>query len=158
MNETIARLTAALADRYRIEVGSGHAPTLLGQGGMATVYLARDLKHKRKVVRKVLEPRGSHGTHRLERVLGMPAEFWLTLQQDWDLWHAITGPAIASACARSSQGLALVKPSEWVTLSGTLIPSCHPFPNVSRRPSPTATASSARWGRVAWRRCTSPRT
>lgn len=26
---------------------------------------------------------------RLERVLGMSAEFWLGLQQDWDLWHAM---------------------------------------------------------------------
>jgi len=26
---------------------------------------------------------------RLERVLGMPASFWLGLQQDWDLWHAM---------------------------------------------------------------------
>jgi len=26
---------------------------------------------------------------RLERVLGMPADFWLGLQQDWDLWHAM---------------------------------------------------------------------
>jgi len=26
---------------------------------------------------------------RLERVLGMPAEFWLGLQQDWGLWHAM---------------------------------------------------------------------
>ena len=29
---------------------------------------------------------------RLARVLGMPAEFWLGLQQDWDLWHAMNGP------------------------------------------------------------------
>ena len=29
---------------------------------------------------------------RLARVLGMPAGFWLGLQQDWDLWHAINGP------------------------------------------------------------------
>jgi len=28
---------------------------------------------------------------RLERVLGMPADFWLGLQQDWDLWHALRG-------------------------------------------------------------------
>jgi serine/threonine-protein kinase len=44
-----ARLAAALADRYRIE-------RELGQGGMATVYLAADLKHDRKVALKVLKP------------------------------------------------------------------------------------------------------
>jgi len=43
------RLTAALADRYRIE-------RELGAGGMATVYLAQDLKHDRKVAIKVLRP------------------------------------------------------------------------------------------------------
>jgi eukaryotic-like serine/threonine-protein kinase len=42
-------LTAALAARYRIE-------RELGQGGMATVYLAEDLKHRRKVAIKVLRP------------------------------------------------------------------------------------------------------
>ena len=43
------RLNAALQDRYRIE---GE----LGAGGMATVYLAHDLKHDRKVALKVLKP------------------------------------------------------------------------------------------------------
>ena len=43
------RLKAALADRYRIE-------RELGAGGMATVYLAEDLKHDRKVAVKVLRP------------------------------------------------------------------------------------------------------
>jgi addiction module HigA family antidote len=28
---------------------------------------------------------------RLERVLGMPADFWLGLQIDWDLWHEMRG-------------------------------------------------------------------
>jgi len=29
---------------------------------------------------------------RLAKVLGMPADFWLGLQQDWDLWHAMHSP------------------------------------------------------------------
>ena len=32
---------------------------------------------------------------RLERVLGMPADFWLGLQLDWDLWHAMRGQMAA---------------------------------------------------------------
>ncbi|MGD2122638.1 MAG: protein kinase [Gemmatimonadota bacterium] len=43
------RLRAALADRYRIE-------SEIGSGGMATVYLAQDLKHDRQVALKVLKP------------------------------------------------------------------------------------------------------
>ena len=49
MTDVLPRLTEALADRYRIE-------RELGQGGMATVYLAEDLKHDRKVALKVLKP------------------------------------------------------------------------------------------------------
>jgi serine/threonine protein kinase len=49
VSEAIARLTTALSDRYRIE-------RELGAGGMATVYLAEDLKHDRKVAIKVLRP------------------------------------------------------------------------------------------------------
>ena len=44
----VSGLTAALADRYRIE-------RELGTGGMATVFLAEDLKHRRKVALKVLK-------------------------------------------------------------------------------------------------------
>jgi serine/threonine protein kinase len=49
MSDQVDRLKAALADRYSIEKE-------LGAGGMATVYLAEDLKHKRKVAVKVLRP------------------------------------------------------------------------------------------------------
>ena len=44
-----APLAAALTGRYRIE-------RELGRGGMATVYLAHDLKHDRPVALKVLRP------------------------------------------------------------------------------------------------------
>ncbi|MHC4109348.1 MAG: serine/threonine-protein kinase, partial [Planctomycetota bacterium] len=49
MSDTLSSLSAALADRYRIE-------REVGAGGMATVYLAEDLKHRRKVALKVLRP------------------------------------------------------------------------------------------------------
>ena len=49
MSEVTTRLFPALADRYRIE-------REIGSGGMATVYLARDLKHDRDVALKVLRP------------------------------------------------------------------------------------------------------
>ncbi|MEO7986869.1 MAG: protein kinase [Gemmatimonadales bacterium] len=49
MPELVSRLQVALADRYRID---GE----IGAGGMATVYLAQDLKHDRKVALKLLRP------------------------------------------------------------------------------------------------------
>ncbi len=49
MSDFLDRLTAALVDRYTIE-------RELGAGGMATVYLAEDLKHRRKVAIKILRP------------------------------------------------------------------------------------------------------
>ena len=49
MSDVVTRLNAALEGRYRVD---GE----LGQGGMATVYLASDLKHNRKVALKVLKP------------------------------------------------------------------------------------------------------
>ena len=48
-SDQLARLGTALAGRYAIE-------RELGRGGMATVYLADDLKHRRKVAIKVLRP------------------------------------------------------------------------------------------------------
>ena len=50
MTDPVTRLNAALEGRYAIE-------RKLGEGGMATVYLADDLKHQRKVALKVLRDR-----------------------------------------------------------------------------------------------------
>ncbi|MFI5208406.1 MAG: hypothetical protein ACHQX4_10380, partial [Gemmatimonadales bacterium] len=49
MTDAIGRLTTALEGRYTIE-------RELGAGGMATVYLAHDVRHDRKVALKVLRP------------------------------------------------------------------------------------------------------
>lgn len=57
MSDPVARLNAALEGRYHIE-------RHLGEGGMATVYLAEDLKHKRNVA---VEYAGEQGT--LKRTL-----------------------------------------------------------------------------------------
>ena len=49
MSVSVDGLNAALEGRYRIQ-------RELGQGGMATVYLAHDLKHDRDVAIKLLKP------------------------------------------------------------------------------------------------------
>jgi serine/threonine-protein kinase len=49
MPELLSRLQSALEDRYRLD-------REIGAGGMATVYLAQDLRHDRRVALKVLRP------------------------------------------------------------------------------------------------------
>ena len=68
MADQIDRLEAALADRYTIE-------RELGAGGMATVYLAEDLKHHRQVAVKVLRPElaASIGVERFVREIEIAA-------------------------------------------------------------------------------------
>ena len=59
MSDPVVRLNTALEGRYAIK-------RELGEGGMATVYLADDLKHERKVALKVLKPE-------LAAVVGKPS-------------------------------------------------------------------------------------
>jgi serine/threonine-protein kinase len=68
MTSELDRITAALADRYTIE-------RELGSGGMATVYLAEDLKHRRQVAIKVLRPElaASLGVERFVREIEIAA-------------------------------------------------------------------------------------
>jgi serine/threonine protein kinase len=49
MTDPAARLAAALSSSYRLD-------REIGAGGMATVYLAEDLKHHRQVAVKVMRP------------------------------------------------------------------------------------------------------
>jgi formylglycine-generating enzyme required for sulfatase activity/tRNA A-37 threonylcarbamoyl transferase component Bud32 len=65
----IERLTAALGDRYAVE-------GQVGQGGMAVVYRARDLKHDRVVAIKVLKPELAHalGPDRFLREIKLTAQ------------------------------------------------------------------------------------
>ena len=72
MTDSIADITAALADRYRIE-------RELGRGGMATVYLAEDERHHRKVAIKVLHPE-------LAAILG-PERFLKEIELTANLQH-----------------------------------------------------------------------
>jgi eukaryotic-like serine/threonine-protein kinase len=68
MPELDVHLAAALADRYRLE-------RQLGEGGMAIVYLAEDLRHRRKVAVKVLRPElcAALGTERFLREIEIVA-------------------------------------------------------------------------------------
>ena len=72
-SDPISRLKAALEGRYHIE-------REIGEGGMATVYLAEDLRHERKVALKVLKPElaavvgAERNTHRECPVRDLPSE------------------------------------------------------------------------------------
>jgi len=68
MPEVLAKLREALAGRYEIE-------RELGRGGMATVYLARDVQHDRPVAVKVLHPdlAASLGAERFQREIKLAA-------------------------------------------------------------------------------------
>jgi Tol biopolymer transport system component len=70
--DVLAQLTRVLQDRYAVEKE-------IGSGGMATVYLARDVRHNRKVALKVLSPE-------LGAVLG-PERFLSEIQVTANLQH-----------------------------------------------------------------------
>jgi eukaryotic-like serine/threonine-protein kinase len=68
MSHVLMQLSSALADRYVIE-------REIGAGGMATVFLARDLRHDRRVAIKVLSPEwsASIGTERFSKEIAVTA-------------------------------------------------------------------------------------
>jgi serine/threonine protein kinase len=63
------QLQSAIADRYKVE-------RELGRGGMATVFLATDVRHERQVAIKVLHPdlAATIGAERFEREIKLAAK------------------------------------------------------------------------------------
>ena len=111
MAELLERLKTILADRYEIE-------SEIGRGGMAAVYLAEDLKHRRKVAIKVLHPElaSTLGSERflqeIEIVAGLQHPHILPLhdsgEADGLLYHSCDfGPTNAAACQTLPPGRAL---------------------------------------------------
>ena len=78
MADSFHRLKEALADRYRLE-------RALGAGGMATVYLANDVRHNRKVAIKVMNPE-------LAAIIGA-ARFLKEIENTANLQHHIGASA-----------------------------------------------------------------
>ena len=101
-------LRSALADRYTIE-------RELGAGGMATVYLAEDVKHHRKVAIKVLHPELSAvlGSERFLKEIELTANLQhphiLPLFDSWQRWrlavlrHAVRRRRIAARSTRARE-------------------------------------------------------
>ncbi|MEX1186423.1 MAG: protein kinase [Gemmatimonadaceae bacterium] len=83
-SNVLDKLSTALADRYEIE-------REIGQGGMATVYLAQDIRHRRKVAIKVLHPE-------LTAVLG-PERFLNEIELTANLQHPHILPLFDSGAA-----------------------------------------------------------
>jgi serine/threonine protein kinase len=96
VTESIQKLQAALGDRYEVE-------RELGSGGMATVYLARDLKHNRSVAVKVM---------RAETTAAMGSERFLREIQ-------ITAGTATSSSSRTAWQL----PSPWIRAVSTWLRS-----------------------------------
>ena len=94
MADPLPQLTTALSDRYRIE-------RELGAGGMATVYLAHDLRHDRKVAHQGAAP----GARRGDRRRAVPLR-----DQDDRESAASAHPAAASIRARPTAFLFYVMP------------------------------------------------
>jgi tetratricopeptide (TPR) repeat protein/tRNA A-37 threonylcarbamoyl transferase component Bud32 len=105
----IERLNEALADRYRVD-------RQVGAGGMAIVYLARDLRHARDVAIKVLDPdlAATVGADRFQREITIAARLQhqniLTVLDSGDadghLWYAmpfVEGESLRARLAREGE-------------------------------------------------------
>ena len=144
MTDQLDRLVTALADRYAIE-------REIGSGGMATVYLAEDLKHHRPVAVKILKPE-------LASALG-PERFLREIEIAANLTHPHILPLFDSG--EASSFIYYVMPyvegdslrerldrddMDFIGTPGSMGAAAPPPapPKPSSRPSPSATASRPR--------------
>ena len=108
-DDLLQRLQAALSGRYEVE-------RLLGEGGMAIVFLARDVKHDRQVALKILKPElaASLGAERFLREIRVTAKLshphilplYDSGEADGLLYYVmpyVTGESLASYVAREKQ-------------------------------------------------------
>jgi serine/threonine protein kinase len=108
-------LAAALAGRYALE-------RELGQGGMATVYLARDLRHERLVAVKVLRPElaASLGPERFLREIKLAAQ----LQHPSESGACLSQAAyLGSPCASTTRGGRGTRMGSGCTAASSTLPS-----------------------------------
>ena len=123
---TDSSLAAALQDRYVIE-------RELGRGGMATVYLARDLKHGRHVALKVLHPElatslGPERFHReIETVARLQHPHILTVHDSGETVGSSGSPCPSSKGRVSATGFGASSSSPWRSRSG--LPRTRPGPS-----------------------------
>jgi tetratricopeptide (TPR) repeat protein/tRNA A-37 threonylcarbamoyl transferase component Bud32 len=109
LTSAIERLNVALADRYRVD-------RHIGAGGMASVYVARDLRHGRDVAIKVLDPdlAATVGADRFQREISIAARLQhpniLTVLDSGDaegqLWYAmpfVQGESLRARLAREGE-------------------------------------------------------
>jgi tetratricopeptide (TPR) repeat protein len=92
----LARLRAALAGRYQFDTAPGDPPPLIGEGGMAFVYRAHDIRHNRMVAIKVLRPE-------LAAELGIE-RFLQEIQVAAQLQHPLILPLFDSGDANTEPG------------------------------------------------------
>ena len=113
------QLERGLTDHYRIE-------RELGRGGMATVYLAQDLRHDRPVALKVLHPELARalGPERFQREIRLAARLQhphiLTVHDSGEAAGPASGSPCRSSRARASAtGSGASGSSRWTTRSGS---------------------------------------
>jgi hypothetical protein len=127
MSDVATRLASALADRYRVE-------REIGAGGMATVYLAHDIKHDRDVALKVLKPE-------LAAVLGAE-RFVVEIKTTAALQHPHILPLFDS-------GTADIENSQWLSPTELTMTVWNPMPAMDRihldLTGPTPIVQRRRW-------------